>query len=327
MGVKPEDLIEVKSIVTALGYLTRSSVATIKTNKKISALENEYLKMRSNVMKFESVCIRFPHLEVIDSFPTGLITVFNGIVAHLNGNPNEFEDEEILIQKVLEQGKKVNKFFIPLVNRSLLISISFMLQVCPNLTEGQVQIVNTPVGLQCQLTCVICSSQVKLSSSRNASTGKSTFSVYNFSRHLMKQHSDMSSNQLEYLSNQEQNYMHNDNETQYSGFMQLTECVRNFSASRSTPKSVLTSCTKYNYPEEVHAKIDQNDKESELLKCAECDGLKKQVHECMQAMTECKDQLRKSQDDIEKMKDELKGKGMKKLRIQFSFVSCLFLLI
>lgn len=111
MGAKPEDFIEVKSIVTALGYRAKSSVATIKTNKKISALENEYMKMRSNKCKFESVCATFPQLAAIDSFSTGLITILNSIVAHLNQNINEFEDEKTLIQKIVEQAEKVNNTF------------------------------------------------------------------------------------------------------------------------------------------------------------------------------------------------------------------------
>lgn len=116
MRVKPENIIEVKSMVTALGYRTKSSVATIKTNKKISALENEYMKMRSNVSKFESVCATFPHLATIDSFSTGLVTILNSIVAHLNRNMSEFEDEENLIQKIIEQGEKVCNLFVHLVN-------------------------------------------------------------------------------------------------------------------------------------------------------------------------------------------------------------------
>lgn len=308
MGVTPEDLIEVKSIVTALGYLTRSSVATIRTNKKVSALENEYMKMRSNVTKFETVCARFPHLKAIDSFSTGLITILNGIVVHLNRNLFEFEDEKILVNKILEQGRKVynllNNRLIPLVKRNLLIfSMSFVLKVCSSLNEGHILITKTSLGLQCQLCCVECSTLVKLSSSRNASTGKNSFSVYNFSRHLTKVHNENSLNQSNSVPNQEfleRNYMRNSNETQYSESMQLTECIRNVSAVTSTPKRAQTH---------HDFNVQQKDVGSKLFECAECAGLKKQIEECLEAMTECKNLLHKSQHDTEEMKNELKKKG------------------
>lgn len=116
MGVNPEDFAEVKSIVTALGYRTKISVATIKTNRKISALENEYMKMRSNPSKFEPFCATFPHLVAIDSFSTGILTILNSIVTHLNRSLYVFDNEKVLIQKIVETGKKVCVLFVRLVN-------------------------------------------------------------------------------------------------------------------------------------------------------------------------------------------------------------------
>lgn len=107
MDVSPNDFIEVKSVVSVLGYLTKSSVASLNGKKKLAGLENEYMKLRSNIKKFELSCIRFPCLADIDSFSTGLLTVLMHIVSHLNLHKKKFEDDKVIMQKILMHGQKV----------------------------------------------------------------------------------------------------------------------------------------------------------------------------------------------------------------------------
>lgn len=116
---------QVKSVLTVLGYLTRSSMATIKTKKKIDSLEIEYMKLRSNVNKFESLCERFPDLKVIDSFTPGLVAILTNIVHHINRNGKSMvdENEELIILKLVELGKEVFLLFLFLISRFIRFNI------------------------------------------------------------------------------------------------------------------------------------------------------------------------------------------------------------
>lgn len=327
MGVQPEDFIEVKSIVTALGYRAKSSVATIKTNKKISALENEYMKMRSNKSKFESVCVTFPNLAAIDSFSTGLLTILNSIVAHLNRNIHEFEDEETLIRKIVEQGEKVNNLFIHSVNicvNNSYILISFTLKAkIAGLTEDNVMIVKNSNGLAFKVRCVNCTDAIKLSYSRNATSEKISFSFFNYTRHYEKHNESIPSNQKNSLQTQAP-HESNCNETQYSEFMQITECVKNTTVVTSTPKTVPEIFEKLDFVHQsnrMHQKdismpnshlrlgIEKRYDEYDLTDCKECDGLKMQLQECIESAADCKNQLKISQENTEEMKIELEKKS------------------
>lgn len=56
LDVNDDDFTEIKSIFSALGYMTSPSIASIKTKKNLGGLESEYIKMRSNTKTLEAVC-------------------------------------------------------------------------------------------------------------------------------------------------------------------------------------------------------------------------------------------------------------------------------
>lgn len=73
-----------KSIFTALDYMTLPSIGTIKTLKNLKSLETEYIGMRSNPTIFEEKCNKFPALKGIHSFTSGMIATMMDVVMHLN---------------------------------------------------------------------------------------------------------------------------------------------------------------------------------------------------------------------------------------------------
>lgn len=104
----PDDLVQVKSLLTELGYTTKSSIASLKTSKKVESLENEYTKMRS--VKSEGMVERFPSLRLIDTITPGLRSIIIVIASHLNRisiNINQDDLQAAIKNKILQQGKKV----------------------------------------------------------------------------------------------------------------------------------------------------------------------------------------------------------------------------
>lgn len=121
MDVNAVDLVEIKSIFCALGFMTKTSVASIKTLKKLISLEAEYIKMRSNVNAFQAVCNKFPALESIESFSSGIIATMNDVIAHLNPKksqaiPITLDEEgrksmaEATQKAIVKQAKQVSLF-------------------------------------------------------------------------------------------------------------------------------------------------------------------------------------------------------------------------
>lgn len=113
LDVGDEDLTQVKSVFTFLGFMTQSSISSIKTSKKLSDLETEYIKQRSNANNLEELCRRFPSLKTIDSFTSGMMATMMGIIAHLNPKKNQLieemddETQKTLHKTIFEQSKKV----------------------------------------------------------------------------------------------------------------------------------------------------------------------------------------------------------------------------
>lgn len=109
IGVDPDDFKPVKSVLTVLGYLSKSTIATLKTKKKVNDLEVDYMKLRSNINKFNALCVRFPELKEIDTSPSGLVANIKDIAGRLSQSEInvEFDDEQSILQKLLAQGKKV----------------------------------------------------------------------------------------------------------------------------------------------------------------------------------------------------------------------------
>lgn len=103
-----EDLYQVKSVLTFLGYMTKTSIASIKTTKGIEKLESEYTKLRSN--KSKEIFERFPGLESVDAFTPGIKSIILDITNYVNRKliKKDFGDEIKSIKiKVLHQLKKV----------------------------------------------------------------------------------------------------------------------------------------------------------------------------------------------------------------------------
>lgn len=102
------DLDQVKSVLTILGYMTKSSIVSIKTLKKVENLECEYTKMRS--IKLEEMNSRFPTLKFIDSFTPGMKTIIMDVASNLNKKPKELmghADLDAMKAKVCVMAKKV----------------------------------------------------------------------------------------------------------------------------------------------------------------------------------------------------------------------------
>lgn len=108
LGVYAEDLAAVKSILTALGFATKSSIKSIKNAKGISELENDYMKLLASASSAE-ILSRFPELKLISSFTLGLKSTLSDIVSELTqkSKPSKFEDVQITKIKLFEQAKKV----------------------------------------------------------------------------------------------------------------------------------------------------------------------------------------------------------------------------
>lgn len=88
LNTDSDDLCQAKSVFSCLGYLTKSSIASLKTKKKVDALEMEYSRLRWPEKKFEVNLKRYPALEGIDEFTPGLKAVMFQIVSHLNRSEN-----------------------------------------------------------------------------------------------------------------------------------------------------------------------------------------------------------------------------------------------
>lgn len=99
-------MIEVKSVLTVLGYQSALSVANIKTAKILSSLEATYTMMRSN--KPTEMFERFPALEHVDFFTPGMKSIILDVAARFRPKPNFQELEQLIKTKVLRQAKKVS---------------------------------------------------------------------------------------------------------------------------------------------------------------------------------------------------------------------------
>lgn len=107
-----EDLKQVKSVYTVLGYSTRTSIASIKTNRKITGLEADYLKIISS--NPEEVFSRYPDLKLVNSFTPGMKTMMINIATHLSESKQcEYLPEcaRKIKDEVFDKAKKVSCFY------------------------------------------------------------------------------------------------------------------------------------------------------------------------------------------------------------------------
>lgn len=100
-----DDLIPVKSLLTVLGYTTKSSISSINKMSKINRLEGDYARMRS--IKPNEMFARFPVLQHVSYITPGMKSIILQIAAHFSP-PVEAEDVgEKIKRSVLRLASKV----------------------------------------------------------------------------------------------------------------------------------------------------------------------------------------------------------------------------
>lgn len=100
-----EHLPPVKSVFTVLRYLTKASVGTIKTAKKVDGLEADYMKIR--LINRQEMIERFAALETIISFTPGMKSMMLNIALRLNKHNSPPESTEDMKKNILELVKPV----------------------------------------------------------------------------------------------------------------------------------------------------------------------------------------------------------------------------
>lgn len=118
MKIKNGDIDLAKSIFTALGYMTRETVADIKSKKKINELEKDFLLIRSNYAKFDELCKSYPLLKFVDNFAVGIEAGLLQIINFLNSDASRDESTK---KRLVDDAKMVNtiheKCFFFIINR------------------------------------------------------------------------------------------------------------------------------------------------------------------------------------------------------------------
>lgn len=169
-----DDLITVKSILSALGYKTKGSIAAIKNAKNISNLEKEYMAMFAN-NDMSDILKKYPELKTINKFTPGMKAMLLVIVSHLNEmlQPENFDIPESIKEKVLNSARSY----------------------CANLSIDDIFLDHSPTGSICRVKCLQdkCDSKIKLSQFFNKKTKVTTYSISNYSRHLEVMHKESTS--------------------------------------------------------------------------------------------------------------------------------------
>lgn len=126
MGETDEDIRQVKAVLTVLGFMTKSSLATLTTEAKILKLEKDYIKLRQNPTKFETTCVKYPELGELDSFTPGLVTIVQNIACEIKkaNNKPEMEDELSAKAKILMLGQNV-RIYLKLFSSVLYSKIQY----------------------------------------------------------------------------------------------------------------------------------------------------------------------------------------------------------
>lgn len=107
LKLQSDEILDIKVILTILGYTTKDSIRSIKTKKGISMLEDEYVKRKNTTNLFEKFYGQYPSIQAIDCFPSGTVTILLHIITHLNRKVAQ-EDAETNKNKILTLGQKVN---------------------------------------------------------------------------------------------------------------------------------------------------------------------------------------------------------------------------
>lgn len=102
----PNDLVDVMSVLTVLGFKTKSSLSSIKSTRIIDRLEADYAKMRSN--KPHEMFTRYPALEKIDFFSPGMKKIILDAALTFSNVPINANLEKSIQNKVLRLLQKVS---------------------------------------------------------------------------------------------------------------------------------------------------------------------------------------------------------------------------
>lgn len=105
MHIKNGDIDLSKSIFCALGYMTRETIAEIKTKKRVNELEKDFLRIRSNCNRYEELCAVYPLLKIVDHFTPGIEAGLLQIIHFLNADA--VRDENAL-EKLVSEAKMVS---------------------------------------------------------------------------------------------------------------------------------------------------------------------------------------------------------------------------
>lgn len=106
MNICNGDIDLAKSIFTALGYMTRATVADIKSKKRVNELEKDYLKIRSNFQLFEEICKEYSLLKTVDNFSPGIEACLLQIINFLNTSGS---CDDTTLDRIANEAKKVIK--------------------------------------------------------------------------------------------------------------------------------------------------------------------------------------------------------------------------
>lgn len=163
MNIKTGDIDLAKSIFTALGFMTRETVAELKTKKRVTDLEKDFLKIRGNFDRYKELCDNNPLLKHVDNFAAGIEACLVQIVHFLNSTSDNCENTA---KKILDDAK----------------------EICNDIRESDISFDTGSTGSRCRIICPKCIHTITLGRFLNNSTGKSTYNIYNFSRHYKKMH-------------------------------------------------------------------------------------------------------------------------------------------
>lgn len=105
MNLQNDEILVAKVIFTVLGYTTKSSIAAIRSKKGVMKLEDEFTKRKSTSTIFLKFYDKYPFLQDIVCFPSGLQLILTQIIMHLNRSMDD--DEPTTVEKVLKLAQQV----------------------------------------------------------------------------------------------------------------------------------------------------------------------------------------------------------------------------
>lgn len=127
-----EDLLTVKSVLTVMGFTTKSSIVALKSMKSIVDMGLSFTEMTAS-KDGSDILKQYAALNDVKSFSVGMKTMILQIVNHLKGKAKPKKqtkatvdgDLESIQRKMFEHAQKVRSFFRIVSSYSLYLSESF----------------------------------------------------------------------------------------------------------------------------------------------------------------------------------------------------------